>query len=187
MISENQYLIINPCTLPFISCNKFTFKMWIYDSLGKENDFFFILDGKRSAALVQVTILRKGLEAYLKNSSVRSFERIEARIDGKLDEMFDASEAVTSYFTKMGGDPLHDSSFENYCDTATNIIGEIEILRKGYNDVIKKRACFNLLLLLYLRQSWLMPSRLLLRVQGNKYQLLNSKPQQPHTITKFLL
>ena len=72
--------------------------------------------------------------------SVRSFERIETKIDGKLEELCVACEAVTSYFIRMGGDPLADSSFENYCDIATNITGEIEILIEGYHDVIKSKG-----------------------------------------------
>ena len=116
--------------MSFISCNK-QIKMSKFDSLSGEREFVG-LHAKRSAALVELSKLKKALEALPKdNPSLRSFERIEARVDIERDVLQTASKAVSSYFCKMGGDPLNDSGFDNYCDTETNIIGEIEILREG--------------------------------------------------------
>ena len=100
-----------------------------FDSLSSEKEYL-ALHSKRTAALVQLTNLKKALEALPKeNPSVRAFERIEARVEKERDLLESTSKAVTSYFCKVGGDPLNDSGYDNYCDTATNIIGEIEILR----------------------------------------------------------
>ena len=71
---------------------------------------------------------------------MRSFERIEARVESFRDQLETASQAVSSYFRKMGGDPLNDSGFDDYCDTETSIIGEIEILRESYNALLKNKG-----------------------------------------------
>ena len=74
-----------------------------FDSLASEKEFL-VLNGKRSAALVELTKLKKSLDALPKdNPSLRSFERIEARVDTIVDRLQTASEAVTSYFCKVGG------------------------------------------------------------------------------------
>ena len=115
-----------------------------FESLSSEKEFLH-LNGKRSAALVELSKLKKGLEALSKDSpSMRSFERIENRIESIVDRLQTASEAVSSYFCKMGGDPLNDSGFDNYCDTETNIIGEIEILRESYHDLLKAKNLLNI-------------------------------------------
>ena len=87
--------------------------MTTFDSLSEAKDFL-ALDAKRAAALVELSKLKKALEALCKdNPSVRSFERIEARVESFRDHLEIASQAVSSYFRKMGGDPLNDSGFEN--------------------------------------------------------------------------
>ena len=111
-----------------------------FDSLSEAKEFL-ALDAKRSSALVELSKLKKALEALCKeNPSVRSFERIEARVESFRDQLEIASQAVSSYFRKMGGDPLNDSDFDDYCDTETSIIGEIEILREGYHDLLKSKG-----------------------------------------------
>ena len=40
----------------------------------------------------------------------------------------------------MGGNPLSDSGFDDYCDVATNLTGEIEILRESYHDILKAKG-----------------------------------------------
>ena len=123
-----------------------TYKMCKFDSLSSENEFLH-LNGKRSAALVELSKLKKALEALPKdNPSLRSFERIESKVEVIADRLQTASEAVTSYFHKMGGDPMNDSEFDDYCDTETNIIGEIEILRESYHDLINYKCILDIAL-----------------------------------------
>ena len=111
-----------------------------FDSLASEKEFLH-LNGKRSGVLVELQNLKKSLENLPKeNPSVRSFERIEVRVEKERDLLESASKAVTSYFCKMGGDPLNDSGYDHYCDTGTNIIGEIEILRESYHELIKNKG-----------------------------------------------
>ena len=122
-----------------------------FDSLSEVKEFL-ALNAKRNAALVQLTQLKKALDELPKdNPSIRSFERIETKIDCKLDQLDIASEAVSSYFSKLGGDPLNDSSFIEYYNIATNISCEIEILREGYHDLLKNKGCCSLLHLLCCR------------------------------------
>ena len=74
-----------------------------FDSLSSEKEFLAV-HAKRSAVLVELQNLKKSLEALPKdNPSLRSFERIEARVDTIVDRLQTASEAVTSYFCKVGG------------------------------------------------------------------------------------
>ena len=40
----------------------------------------------------------------------------------------------------MDGDPLNDAGFDDYCDTETNIIGEIEILRESYHELLEDKG-----------------------------------------------
>ena len=111
-----------------------------FDSLSGEKEFL-ALHAKSSGVLVELQRLKKSLEALPKdNPSVRSFERIEIRVEKERDLLESTSKAVTSYFCKVGGDPLKDSGYDNYCDIATNIIGEIEILRESYHDLLKNKG-----------------------------------------------
>ena len=115
-----------------------------FESLSEVKEFL-ALDAKRSTALVQLTKLKKALEELPKdNPSLRSFERIETKIDNKLGQLEVASEAVSSYFRKAGGNPLNDAGFDDYCDTETSIIGEIEILRESYHDLLKAKNLLNI-------------------------------------------
>ena len=115
-----------------------------FDSLSSEKEFLAV-HAKRSAVLVELQNLKKSLEALPKdNPSLRSFERIEARVDTIVDRLQTASEAVTSYFCKVGGDPLNDSGYDGYCESATNVIGEVEILRDSYHDLLKAKNLLNI-------------------------------------------
>ena len=111
-----------------------------FDSLSGEKEFL-VVHAKRSAVLVELHNLKKSLESLPKeNPSLRSFERIESRVDNIVDRLQTASEAVTAYFCKVGGDPLNDSGYDGYCDSATNVIGEVEILRDSYHDLLKNKG-----------------------------------------------
>ena len=81
-----------------------------FDSLASEKEYLQ-LNSKRSAALVCLTNLKKSLEALPRDKpSLDAFERITARIDGRVEQLEIATEAVSAYFSKMGGDPLNDST-----------------------------------------------------------------------------
>ena len=61
--------------------------MTSFDSLAEAKDFL-ALDAKRSAILVELSNQKEALDALPKdNPSVRSFERIETRIDEILDRL----------------------------------------------------------------------------------------------------
>ena len=82
----------------------------------------------------------KSLKAKLEslpqeNPSVRSFERIIAKVDSKVDLLETASMAVSSYLIKMGCDTLKDSSFEQYCTTADEMVQAIDSLRENYHEI----------------------------------------------------
>ena len=94
-----------------------------FDSLSEEKEFV-ALDSKRGAVLGQLSKLKKSLEALSKDKpSLRSFERIEARIECEMEQLNLASKAVCSYFRKMGGDTLNESEHDQYCDVETNLTG----------------------------------------------------------------
>ena len=107
-----------------------------FDSLSEEKEFK-ALNAKRGAVLVELSRIKKSLEALSKDKpSIRSFERIEAKFESKVEQFEAANEAVSAYFIKMGGNPLSDSGFDDYCDVATNLTGEIEILRESYHEIL---------------------------------------------------
>ena len=109
-------------------------------SLSEEKEFK-ALNAKRDASLVELSRIKKSLEALSKDKpSLRSFERLEARIECEMEQLNLASKAVSSYFSKMGGNLLSDSGFDDYCDVATNLTGEIEILRESYHDILKAKG-----------------------------------------------
>ena len=111
-----------------------------FDSLSEEKEFK-ALDAKRAAVMVELSRLKKSLEALSKDKpTLRSFERMESRIDVLVDRLQEASESVSSYFTKVGGDPMNDNGFDQHCDVATNLTGEIEILRESYHDILKSKV-----------------------------------------------
>ena len=111
-----------------------------FSSISKEKDFL-ALDAKRASALVQLSHLLKALENISKDRpSLRTFERIEAKIDNEVDELEIASKAVSAYFVNKGGDPMDDTDFDTYCDTATNITGQVEILRESVYDNLKAKG-----------------------------------------------
>ena len=111
-----------------------------FSSISQEKDFL-ALDAKRGAAIVQLSQLLKALENISKDRpSLRTFESIEAKIDNEVDELEIASKAVSAYFVNKGGDPMDDTDFDTYCDTATNITGQVEILREGVYDNLKAKG-----------------------------------------------
>ena len=111
-----------------------------FNSLSEEKEFK-ALNAKRDASLVELSKLKKSLEALSKDKpSLRSLERIESKIDSSVERLQDASEAVSSYFSKMGGNPLNDIGYDQYCDVETNIKGDIEIIRESYHDILKTKG-----------------------------------------------
>ena len=111
-----------------------------FDSLSEEKEFV-ALDAKRCTILANLSKLKKSLEGLCKDNPVlRSFERIETKIECKMEQLEAASDAVCSYFKKKGGDPLNDSEYDQYCDIETNLTGEIEILRESYHDILKAKG-----------------------------------------------
>ena len=107
----------------------------------KESKDFLALNKKRDAALVQLTRLRKTLEKLPKDPpSLHSFTRNEAKIDSWLEHLEKADAAVSEYFSEVGGSTLEDKEFHAYCDAATDITGEVEILREGYRELLKDKG-----------------------------------------------
>ena len=73
-----------------------------FDSFSEEKEFK-ALNAKRGAVLVELSRIKKSLEALSKDKpSIRSFERIEAKFESKVEQLEAANEAVSSYFSKMG-------------------------------------------------------------------------------------
>ena len=106
----------------------------------QEEKNFLSLHSQRSAALVQLTKLKVVLESLSEETpSALSFSRNEAKIDSWLDKLEVASSAVSNYFGNQGGDLLNDTGFKEYCDQETNIMGEIEIIRESYSNLLKSK------------------------------------------------
>ena len=72
--------------------------------------------------------------------SLHSFTRNEAKIDSWLEHLEKADAAVSDYFSEAGGSILEDKEFHAYCDTATDITGEVEILRESYRELLKDKG-----------------------------------------------
>ena len=107
----------------------------------KDNKEFLPLNSKRDVALVNLTRLKENLDKLPKDKpSVRSFERYEAKIESLLESLENASDAITDYFSNSGGDPLNDEEFHQYCNIATTLTGNIEIIREGYFDLLKSKG-----------------------------------------------
>ena len=102
---------------------------------------FKALDAIRGAALIQIAKQSKALEKFSKDRpSLRSFQRIEAKIDSELLILEEASREESQYFIKEGGDPMDDPDFDTYRDIQTNVTGEAEILRESVRNVLKDKG-----------------------------------------------
>ena len=111
-----------------------------FDSLSQEKEFL-ALDAKRAAVLVHLSNIKKSLEALNHDKvSLRAFERVEAKIDSRMDQLETATEAVSLYLSKAGGDPTSDSGFESYCNVGINIMDELDILREDYFAQLKSKG-----------------------------------------------
>ena len=111
-----------------------------FNTISKPKDFK-ALDAKRGAALIQIAKQSKALEKFSKDRpSLRSFQRIEAKIDSELLILEEASRDVSRYFVKEGGDPMDDSDFDVYCDAETSVTGEAVILRESVQDTLKDKG-----------------------------------------------
>ena len=114
--------------------------MTSFDSLSQVKEFLS-LDAKRVSVIVELTNLKEQLESLNHDKpSVRSFERIEAKVDSNMDQLETASKAVSSYLIKVGGDPLTDSNFKQYCNTANEIVKGIDTLREDYHELLESKS-----------------------------------------------
>ena len=113
--------------------------MATFDEFQNEKDFL-ALHGQRAAALVKLCGLKVVLETLPKaNPSALAFSRNEAKIESWLEKLEAASSVVSNYFGSAGGDLLNDTGFGTYCDQETTIMGEIEISRESYRDLLKAK------------------------------------------------
>ena len=88
--------------------------MATFEVLSKESDFIK-LDAKRDAALDALIVHKESLEALdTEKPSKRAFHRLEVNIDEELKLFKVASNAVTAYFSKNGGDILNDPGYKEY-------------------------------------------------------------------------
>ena len=111
-----------------------------FDSLSQEKEFL-ALEAKRKEVLVHLSNIKKSLEALNYDKiSLRSFDRIEAKIDSRQEQLEAATGAVSVYLTKVGGDPTNDSGFDSYCEVGINIMDEIDILREEYFAQLKSKG-----------------------------------------------
>ena len=113
--------------------------MATFDEFQNQKDFL-VLHGKRAAALEQLCKLKVVLATLPKaNPSALAFSRNEAKIESWLEKLEAASSAVSNYFGSAGGDLLNDSDWGTYRDQETTIMGEIEIIRESYRDLLKAK------------------------------------------------
>ena len=61
------------------------------------------------------------------------------KLDSRLEQLESASDAVTKYFSSLGGDTLNDDDFIKYCDVETEIVGNLEILRESQYELLKSQ------------------------------------------------
>ena len=113
--------------------------MTTFAELQNEKDFLS-LHGQRAVALVQLCKLKVVLESLSKvNPSALAFSRNEAKVDSWLEKLEAPSSAVSNLFGSAGGEFLNDTNFKTYCDQETTIMGEIEIIREVYRDLLKAK------------------------------------------------
>ena len=108
----------------------------------KENKEFLPLHAKRTAILTSLSNIKVTLEKSKETPTLVSFERNEAKLNSKLEQLETASEAVSEYFCTLGGDHSNDSDFLDYRNEETTLTGELEILRSSYHELLKSRGHF---------------------------------------------
>ena len=72
------------------------------------------MDAKRASVLTTLSKLKTNLEKSKENPTLVAFERNEAKLDSKLDQLESASEAVAEYFRFLGGDTCNNNDFIEY-------------------------------------------------------------------------
>ena len=108
--------------------------MSTFESLSKEPEFVK-LDAKRASSLVALIVHNESLrELDQEKPSLRAFQRLEGKIDEQIKVFEVASNAVTAWFTKNGGDYLNDSGYKDYWVKAVKILNELELVREDYYD-----------------------------------------------------
>ena len=105
----------------------------------KDSKDFLALDAKRASVLTTLSKLKTNLEKSKENPTLVLFERNEAKLDSKLDQLESVSEVVAEYFRSLGGDTFNDNDFIEYLNAETSLTGEIEILRSSYHELLKSQ------------------------------------------------
>ena len=106
----------------------------------KDSKDFLALDAKRASNLVALAKLTDAFEKLSKDKpSVVAFQRNEAKLDSRLEQLETASDEVTKYFRSLGGDIFNDADFLKYCDLETEIVGNLEILRESHHELLKSQ------------------------------------------------
>ena len=114
--------------------------MSTFVSLSEENELKK-LDARRMAAVSDLLSYKEALETLNKEKpSLRTFQRLEGKIDEKIATLEAASTAVAAWFTRNGGKVLEDADYKAYRVKAVKIINEIEILREEYYDLLDSKG-----------------------------------------------
>ena len=114
--------------------------MTTFEILSKESEFTK-LNAKREASLEALTVQKESLNALDQGKpSLRAFQRLESKIDNQILVFEAASNAVTAWFTKNGGDYLDDSGYKDYRVKAVKILNELEIVRETYHDLLEDKG-----------------------------------------------
>ena len=85
--------------------------MSTFEALSKEPDFIK-LDAKRGASLDTLSDHIESLKVLdVEKPSLRAFQRLEAKIDDQIKVFEVATNAVSTWFIKNGGDRLNNSDY----------------------------------------------------------------------------
>ena len=153
--------------------------MSTFESLSKEPEFIK-LDAKRAASLVTLINYSESLkELDQEKPSLRAFQRLESKIDNEILVFEAASNAVTAWFTKNGGDYLDDSGYKDYRVKAVKILNELEVVREGYHDLLKNKGLLEIAAPKhgFLMGTWSKLSKAWQTAQENMPRLLRHKPK----------
>ena len=108
----------------------------------KDSKDFLPLHAKRTAILTSLSSIKVTLEKSKENPTLVSFERNEAKLNSKLEQLETASEAVSEYFCSLGGDHINDSDFISYLNEETTLTGELELVCSSYHGLLKSHGHF---------------------------------------------
>ena len=77
----------------------------------KDSKEFLPLHAERASILVALSKLTNAFEKLSKDKpSLVAFQRNEAKLDSRLEQLEIASDAVTKHFTSLGGDIFNDAT-----------------------------------------------------------------------------